>query len=189
MNQQKKINLYFDCEFTGLHKNTTLISIGITDDDGRCFYAELTDYDTEQVDEWLQDNVIDRLTMNDVDDDINSQLENVNYCKGNMTYVANSLDVWLSEYNDYQIEMWSDCLSYDWVLFVDLYGTAFDLPKNIYYIPFDICTLMKTSGIDPDINREDFIKNEGLLFNKNNKHNALHDALIIKACYDKLIRL
>lgn len=39
------MNIFFDTEFTGLHKNTTLISIGCVDENGRTFYAELTDYD------------------------------------------------------------------------------------------------------------------------------------------------
>jgi len=77
--------------------------------------------------------------------------------------------------------MWSDCLAYDWVLFNDLFGHAFNIPKNVYYIPFDICTLFKLKGIDPDINREEFAGMQGA------KHNALHDAKVIKACYEKLM--
>ncbi len=34
------MNIYFDTEFTGLHKNTTLISIGMIAENGRTFYAE-----------------------------------------------------------------------------------------------------------------------------------------------------
>lgn len=48
------MNLYFDTEFTGLHKDTTLISIGIISEEGDKFYAELTDYNDEQIDNWLQ---------------------------------------------------------------------------------------------------------------------------------------
>ena len=54
-------NLYFDTEFTGLQKDTSLISIGIVSDSGRKFYAEFTDYDKSKVDEWIQDNVIRNL--------------------------------------------------------------------------------------------------------------------------------
>jgi len=79
--------------------------------------------------------------------------------------------------------MWSDCLSYDWVLFNQLWGHAFSIPKNIYYIPFDICTLFKVKGIDPDINRERFLEWP----DSEQKHNALWDARVIKACYEKLM--
>jgi hypothetical protein len=87
------------------------------------------------------------------------------------------------------VEMWSDCLAYDWVLFNDIFGTAFDIPKNVYYIPFDICTLFKIKGIDPDINREDFAKDILMkeCFKVGQKHNALWDATVIKACYEKLM--
>jgi hypothetical protein len=83
-----------------------------------------------------------------------------------------------------QVEMWSDCLSYDWVLFNQIFGHAFDIPKNVYYIPFDICTLFKLKGIDPDINREKF--GCGEVYEEMKKHNALWDAQVIKMCYDKL---
>ena len=50
--------LYFDTEFTGLHKDTSLISIGIIDEYGNKFYGEITDYNKTQVDKWIQENVI-----------------------------------------------------------------------------------------------------------------------------------
>ena len=56
-----RTNLYFDMEFTGLHQNTTLISLGIVSECGKTFYAELNDYDESQVDEWIKENVIDKL--------------------------------------------------------------------------------------------------------------------------------
>jgi hypothetical protein len=174
---------------TGLHKSTTLISIGVVDENGRSFYAELMDYDENQLDSWLIDNVITKLLFNTTDESFISINQGVTYCKGTIKEIAEYLDGWLSYYNQDTIEIWSDCLAYDWVLFVDLYGDAFDIPDNILYIPFDICTLMKAYDVDPDINREEFIKSEGLNFNNENKHNALHDAMIIKACHDKLIKL
>lgn len=181
--------VYLDCEFTGLHKNTTLISIALVGDDNKCFYAELNDYDEDQVDEFVQEEVISKLVLTHIDDEFSSKIDNVTYVKGSIKYVANELDKWLSNYNNDVIEIWSDCLAYDWVLFVNLYGNAFNIPNNIYYIPFDICTLFKVYDIDPDINRESFIKSEGLLLNNNNKHNALHDVMVIKACHDKLIKM
>ena len=162
--------VFFDTEFTGLHKNTTLISIGLVGD-GVDFYAELNDYDESQVDDWLRENVISKLGQ------VNSRYT------GSRIYVANKLRLWFEQFG--QVEIWSDCLSYDWVLFNNLFGTAFDIPKNVYYIPFDICTLMKIKGVDPDINREEFAELD--LGNNKLKHNALWDAIVIKACYNKLM--
>ena len=194
------MNLFFDTEFTGLHKNTTLISIGIISEDERFFYGESIDFDKNQIDEWLQKNVIDNLLYNnkkgyysmDSFDDYNYRSQNPdndpysNYStrmKGTINELSRDLRLWLDQFDD--VTIWSDCLSYDWVLFNDLFGTAFDIPKQVYYIPFDICTLFKVKGIDPDISREAFIDNEI----DGEKHNSLYDAKVIKACYDKLIKL
>jgi hypothetical protein len=183
------MKIFFDTEFTGLHKATTLISIGFIAEDGNTFYAEFTDYNKSQVNDWIQDNVIDNLKIltsgkaaahvalhGHWEERIHPKEWNV---AGDKAYIKDALNEWLKEYTN--VETWSDCLAYDWVLFNDIFGTAFDIPQNVYYIPFDICTLFKVKGIDPDINREAFAGIDG------NKHNALHDAKVIKACYEKMM--
>ena len=52
------MKIFLDTEFTGLHQYTTLISIGIISEFGDTFYAEFSDYDKNQVDNWIQENVI-----------------------------------------------------------------------------------------------------------------------------------
>lgn len=192
------MNIYWDCEFTGLHQHTTLISIGLVAEDGQRFYAELVDYDARQVDEWIQKNVIEHLLLSD----IATPLEQGNCftIKSVRAYVRQELREWLNRqstknavYGDMRnvfpdrhpqkLEMWSDCLAYDWVLFCDLFGGALNIPSNVYYIPFDLATLFKLKGIDPDINREEYAGMTG------QKHNALHDSLVIKACYEKVMAL
>lgn len=168
--------VFFDMEFTGLHQNTTLVSIGLISESGQTFYAELTDYDKYQVDEWLQENVINKLNLTEQD---NAAYPSAWLLKGNRVELKEALRAWFSQFD--QVEMWSDCLSYDWVLFCNIFGHAFNIPKNIYYIPFDICTLFKAKGIDPDISREDFCDIHG-----DQKHNALWDAQIIKECFNKI---
>ena len=176
----KTTKVFFDTEFTGLHQGTTLISIGLISDCGKTFYAELTDYDKNQINDWLQSNVINNLTL--------TSRENMQHTKGvAVTVKCDSdnlkgfLSDWLSQFE--QVEIWSDCLSYDWVLFNQIFGHAFNIPSNVYYIPFDICTLFKLKGIDPDISREEFVCSAS----NSLKHNALWDARIIKMCYDKLM--
>ena len=199
--------IFFDTEFTGLHKNTTLISIGLIAESGETFYAELDDYDKSQVNDWIQENVISKLKFTDkitsaigsyehwisdkghykdaLDMALNCKDMREFECIGKTPMIKNRLEKWLSQFE--QVEMWSDCLAYDWVLFNDLFGTAFDIPKNVYYIPFDICTLFKEKGIDPDISREKYGCGES--YTEMPKHNALWDAQVIKMCYDKLITL
>lgn len=173
------MKIFFDTEFTGLHKDTTLISIGIIAENGVSFYAELNDYDETQVDEWLQAHVLDNLVGEE------NLREEENQYYGDTTYIAQKLQEWLAQFNS--VEVWSDCLSYDWVLFNHLFGDALSIPSNVYYIPFDICTLFKIKGVDPDISREEFAF---LLGNGETmegvKHNAMWDALVIKKCYERL---
>ena len=194
----KRTKLFFDTEFTGLHQGTTLISIGIISECGKKFYAELNDYDELQVDEWLQQNVINRLLMApplEGEDEYYSAVRDQSNPAPNDLYWGYSLKLrcdkreleqeltrWIRQFS--AVEMWSDCLSYDWVLFNQIFGHAFNIPSNVYYIPFDICTLFKVKGIDPDISREEFAN---LDLDNEFKHNALWDAKVIRACYDKLM--
>ena len=39
------MKIFLDTEFTGLHRNASLISIGLAAENGDVFYGELTDYD------------------------------------------------------------------------------------------------------------------------------------------------
>lgn len=177
------MNVYFDTEFTGLHQKTTLISIGLISEDGKTFYAEFGDYDHLQIDEWLEENVLNSLRFHCKQGKgwCNSGThEGKTEVYGNSEFIKQCLEDWLSQYK--KVDLWSDCLSYDFVLFNNLWGHAFNIPKNVYYIPFDICTVFKMCGIDPDINREDF---SGLTESAQ-KHNALWDAKVIKACHEKL---
>lgn len=174
------MKIFFDTEFTGLHQNTTLISIGMITDNGKGFYGKFTDYDRDQVDEWIQANVIDKLTPPTQTTNVSPDILEV---VGSTKFVGMALIKWLDNIGQSEIlEMWSDCLAYDWVLFCNIFGHAFNVPKCVYYIPFDICTVMKIKGVDPDINREEFVEWPPT----NMKHNALWDARVIKACYEKL---
>ena len=161
-----KTKIYFDTEFTGLTQDTSLISIGLISDCGEEFYAELNDYDRSKCDEWINENVIS-----------NCYLDN----KLTMKELKTELEKWFSQFKE--VEIYSDCLAYDWVLFCQIFGHAFNIPKNIYYIPFDLCSFMKIKGIDPDINRETFAEFE----DSESKHNALHDAKVIKKCFEKIL--
>lgn len=203
------MKIFFDTEFTGLHKETTLISIGMISEDGRTFYAEFNDYDVNQVDDWIQDNVIKNLRFSEPPEDQQehfsqsrflSEVPLTKMCniemRGDILDIQNYLKEWLSQFDS--VEIWSDCLAYDWVLFNDIFGHAFKIPSNVYYIPFDICTLFKVKGVDPDINREEFafstdedIKKFDKEFRgiEAGKHNALWDAKVIKACYEKLVQI
>lgn len=205
----KRTKLFLDTEFTGLHQKTSLISLGIVSECGKIFYAEFTNFDISQVvnDDWLKEFVFKQLRFIKLDKkstyldfnkdeiDVTTETydnENVWLCHGNTKGIKKELEKFLSKFE--QVEIWSDTLAYDWVLFCNIFGHAFNIPKNVYYIPLDINVLLHLQG-DADVNREEFVsENMDLCGFKDcpktvsnfGKHNALWDAFIIKCCYEIL---
>ena len=184
------MKIFFDTEFTGLHKNTTLISIGLIDENNRSFYAEFTDYDKSQCDDWIKEHVIDNLLYKlfDKEGEPNtiSIFGNKYYAKGDKRYVKNQLTEWLSEYDN--IELVSDVCHYDMVLFIDLFGTAFDLPQNVnpacHDINQDIARYYEISEKEAfDFSREELLQNNAIVI-EGDKHNSLYDAKVIKTIYE-----
>lgn len=182
--KSRETKIYFDTEFTGLHQETTLISMGLVSDTGRKFYAEFSDYDHEQCDEWIQANVISKLLYSDklfTGDITTSDFA----MRGDKIAVSQCLSDWLAQFDSVQLV--SDVSHYDFVLFCELFGGAFGLPKNVsptcYDINQDIATYLNISQREAfDVNRETF---SGLLFTIGLKtHNALWDAEVIKKCYE-----
>lgn len=174
--------LFLDMEFTGLHQKTTLVSIAVVSEDGRSFYAEAVDYDRSQVSPWIQDNIISKLNLRKPEGPY--PLTELGFdwnISGTRLQISRFLRTWLEQFGT--VEVWGDVLAYDWVLFCELFeaiDTAERLPRNVYYIPFDIATLMRAKGIDPDINRREF---SGLELPG---HNALNDARMIREIFFKL---
>ena len=182
------MRIFFDTEFTGLHKCTTLISIGCISEDGRQFYAECMDYNKYQNVEWIKEHVEPNLEFKE-HGEVNtvSEHKKKTVVHGFTWFVGRELYKWLSQFD--QAEMWGDVLPYDWVIFCDLLQQRRRgakeplLPKCLSYIPFDIATLFQLRGVDPDINRQVFC---GYEIDDKNKHHALYDALVIMKCFELL---
>lgn len=182
------MKIFFDTEFTGLCKNTTLISIGCVDEDGKTFYAELNDYATCQCNEWIKDNVIANLTWEGRHDSQRVYFNNNGDVSmlGDKQFVAEKFAEWLSRYDSVQLV--SDVCHYDMVLLIDLFGSAFDLPKNVSPVCHDICQDIAVHYGMTDYEAFDTYR-EGLLAEpiKGNKHNALYDAKVIRQIYKQMI--
>ena len=177
------MKIFFDTEFTGLHKNTTLISIGLVAENGDKIYAELNDYDKSQIDEWLQKNVIDNLMY-----DGRPEWDTPDwYHYGDSKFIRERILAWLYKFG--QIEWVSDVCHYDFVLLIDLlYGHALNMPygehnASCHDINQDIAKHFGISEISAfDMSREQLLKNANIEI-KGSKHNALYDAEVIKAIY------
>jgi len=180
------MNIYFDTEFTGLQKDTTLISIGLIAEDGSTFYAEFTDYDKSQCDKWIQTNVLDNLIIKNYG--VQKDNWNETIIKGNKTLVRFYLSMWLSQFD--KVQLISDVSHYDMVLFIDIFGSAWDLPKNInpscHDINQDIAewyNIIEEQAFD--MSREKILIDCEVNIS-GNKHNSLFDAKVIKEIYNAI---
>lgn len=199
MNKQENIiPVAFDTEFTGLRKDTDLISIGMVGPAGEKFYAEFTDFDKSKVNSWIHENVI--LNLNAPETIDGPEIWSVT---GTKEEVQKHLMDFLNSVRkdpDMKIQFVSDVATYDWVLLVDLITngkTAIDLPDYICQECVDINDILAIASIkkayqefDPvnwnalfstafDVSRE----NLSLKQDDGKKHNALHDAILIDEIY------
>lgn len=176
------MKIFFDTEFTGLHKNTTLISLGCVDENGMTFYAEFTDYDEAQCNDWIKDNVLAHLIGGKPGAvGVNGNI----IVRGNKKDIATKFRNWLSCYDEVQFV--SDVCHYDMVLLIDIFGTAFDLPEGVsascHDINQDIARHYGCSEAEAfDKSREEFLADYDMVVD-GDKHNALYDAKVIKALY------
>ena len=179
-------------EFTGLHKLSTPISIGLVAEDGREFYAEFTDFDEMQINQWLVDNVMNNLVLGEYDfvKDYKPD-EKIVLVKGDTELIAQTLRAWFEPYKEDGVEMWGDCLAWDWVLFVSIFGSAFDIPEHIFYLPMDLSTALKVCRQDPDVDRVLFVYESADKVPKSDigTHNALYDARIQIEVYKKVLNM
>lgn len=200
--------VFFDCEFTGLQKDTDLISIGFVTNNDEMFYAEFTDYNLgkakdEDNKKWLKENVIHNLTLKDSEDRffakklkgnswINDKIPTSIKILASKEEVSYFLIKWLKRIkDDGGIEFVSDCMHYDFVLLLDLLS-----PKGALYLDkeLNVCPagldinqeLAKVFNVDLyhafDMNR---LKLSGLQTLK--EHNCLDDAKMIQAIYNKYL--
>lgn len=178
--------IFLDTEFTGRHQQTTLISLALVSEDGRSFYAEFTDYNKEQVDDWLEQNVLKHLHLKDGHRDHDGLAHSV--C-GSREVVREALQEFLARFES--VRIWGDHLSYDWVLFCELFGGNRYLPEYIDPVPLDFATLLQHHGLNTGLDRYDYAKDisdDEPSGHHLQKHNALYDALILRACYNRLLR-
>ena len=182
----KSTKIFLDTEFTGLHQQTTLSSIGLVADSGEEFYAEFTDYDKAQVTEWIHENVISKLegglpSVNEI------EISSLVKVSGSRNEIAGLLKEWFTRFG--VVEIWADVLAYDWVLFCELFGGTSNIPENIFYAPFDLATIARSKGvIEPKGKYEgDFSRFDYSGADRNKQHHALVDAKVEMECWNKIM--
>lgn len=174
--------VFFDLEFTGLTQDADPVSLGMVSEDGTGFYAEFSDYDRAKVTPWVKENVLSRLLFGAARGG-GPRVE-----AGPRDFVARKALAFLESQatGACRVELWGDCPSYDWVLFCGLFGGALNLPACVHPYPMDLATYLRLMGLDPDASREELaVANPS---QNKNKHNAFHDAAILRACVLRLDR-
>jgi len=183
------MKIFFDTEFTGLHKDTTLISIGMVSENNKQFYAELTDYNEKQCGNWIQENVLKHLYTR-YPSDVEKAPYIPNLHIGNKHDIGKALEIWLKQFDT--VEFVSDVNHYDFVLLIDIFGNAQYLPKNMcpacYDINQDIAKKYNITLKEAfDMSREDILyKHYKENIVKGNRHNSLYDAKVIRELYQIL---
>ena len=185
------MRLFFDTEFTGLHKDTTLVSIGIIAENGQKFYAESADYDENQCDDWIKENVLKHtiLAGNDMLAARLGEDNSTTVILGSKEDIRYELGEWLKQFDSVQFV--SDVCHYDFILLIDIFSTAFDLPKNVSAVCYDINhDIANHYGISDresfDKSREDIVSELCGRQIEGEKHNSLYDAEVIKAIYEEI---
>jgi hypothetical protein len=139
---------FLDTEFyeSGPINPIRLISIALVDDYGREFYAENSEANLVDVNDWLKANVIPKLTGP----------------KRTMAQIKQDILKFIGEYTP---EFWGYFCDYDWVVFCQIFGCMVDLPPNFPMHCMDLKQEMKAKNLS----REELPLEVG-------EHHALNDA-------------
>ena len=194
-----KTRIFYDFEATSISRDADMVSVGLVavteiydsricdgNDDKtkgyyneiKTFYAELTDYDLGKCDNWIINNIVNKLQFDNFEYWLDDSNKNSYILKQNTLNISIELKQWLSQFEE--VEFWADFDVIDKPMLIDLIGEweivinrdygvdnhKIGLPKhlpNIRYDQFfDLHTLFKIKGIDTDINREIFGLGEGV---------------------------
>ena len=108
---------FLDTEFieSGPKKPIQLISIGIVSEDLRTFYRISSEFNPDDANQWVKDNVL-------------AQLED--YERGTLAQIADDVKRFCDPAQFGKPEFWGYYADYDWVVFAQIFGTMMDLPKG-----------------------------------------------------------
>lgn len=178
----RMIPVFIDTEFTGLHAYTTLISIGLVSWSGESLYLCLNDYDKTQVTPWVAENVLPHLRD---EPKISSKIA----CERLEEFfmrIGGGNDITLisaGKMNDHLLlfQLWHACHP-------EMKNFHFSkIPQYLYHDRhLDLHTLFVCAGYDPNsiVDRAAFANYDA----KAVRHNALDDALVVRACVQKILR-
>lgn len=181
----RDVTLFLDTEFTSLDRDSELLSMAIYESKDKYCYLEITDYDTDKINDWLAKNVIAKFNL---EQNSHAPLAEKYACALPFSEVGQVVRTWLDKfYSNDKVTICSDCYAWDWLHFCDLFGGARSLPSYIHYIPLDLATILEVKGLDRDLGRVDYASEltRDTCFEA---HNALSDAKAMYIIYNHLMK-
>ncbi len=217
---------FIDFEFIeGFHKPLfgkrrhfiDMISVGIVREDGAEYYAISSEYNYKDASQWVKDNVIRPMYIQNIHRDERNRLDRSNFHKyygktnkqiskeiiefctfkklHNDSINHPAQNIWEYEYPEFY-GYYSD---YDWVLFCSLFGTMMDLPDGFPMHCIDLKQIVDDKfkehyDIYSDYGRVKFNRSKEFeewkksLPRQMDEHNALADAKWNKKLYEFLTR-
>ena len=176
--------VFMDGEFTELsEKGTQFVSIALVKPDGEYYYAINADYNSKKVSKWVRENVLLPLYIQEVHGYQRDLCDTLNFHKAygkKEKQIASDIRAFVGNSKPYLV---ADVNQFDWMGICRLFG-VWNVP--FYYIPIDFASILWSKGIDPDVDREDLAKKQGIDVSNFKKHNALDDAKVLKVLFEKL---
>ena len=176
------MRFFLDTEFIESAVGIELVSIGIVSERGDTFYAESTNFDERNADQWVKDNVLSKLTWwgnenSDKSYHNGSTLRNANNTLkseffGPDVFIRDGILRWMSDIagtRNLDPQFYAYFADYDWVIFCRLFGRMINLPKGFPHFCMDLKQMMEERGLDTEWKRQQCPDPEG-------EHNALVDA-------------
>ena len=153
---------FLDTEFHERPNTIDLISIAIVAEDGREFYAESSEFQLNNANDWLKTNVIPHL-WSQSKDPMESGWVKQRITGGFMKKddIKNAILYFIGNTKP---EFWGYYADYDWVAFCWLFGAMVDLPKHFPMHCMDLVQFAKQLNI------------KKLPQQTTNEHHALNDA-------------
>lgn len=144
-------NFYMDLEFieSGPKSPIQFISIGIVSENDKEYYAVSNEYDESLASNWVKENVLNKLNMEEKNRKSNKQISNEV-----IRFIGKDKSPLFITYYG----------AYDHVVFCQLFGAMIDLPESFPKFTYDLKQLAYELG-DPELPEQ-----------KNSEHNALDDA-------------
>ncbi len=130
------MNHFLDTEFQESPGLVTFMSLAIVREDGPRFYAESSEFDLDDSNDWVKENVHPHLKWR-LDEDQESlfekdEVDGQEYWNvyGTRSEIADALREFISKDRDPDPIFWSYFGDYDWVAFCQLFGSMIELPKH-----------------------------------------------------------